>query len=449
MKRNTRKLISTIFITVFLLVAPLLLLYTMGYRYSLKRGSIQSTGALTLITIPKGSRVTMNGALQDGLTPAHLTQLAPGSYALKAEKEGFTPWQRQVSISAGVHTTLSPILLFPLSSLTPLALSRARTDSVRWNDSSSSWIITASTTDAQTFIVRNLALSSQTATVLSGELRGATAAPNDLGIAILHGDPLRVTILFLSLTEPAPQRTFASPESLIALRWAGDGALLGWNTQAAILMSLQGKIKERFSRPSILDADATPNTLLMLEYDRAEGVGVVSASGRTLLPREPLARIPLSPDSILIPQSPADTAIVHDRGRRMVHVITLSTQEITSFPVPAGTTLAWAADHATLAATSPHELAVIPWPLSKTPTPMLLTRIAEPLLSSRIEPSLHAMFYTTPTRLSFLHLNPDIDQEPHELLRETGMTIVGADAIRNRLIIKKGEQLFSYSLQTP
>ena len=113
MKDTMRKAVSWIFIGAFCTAAPLLLLSALGYRYNLKRNAIQPTGALSLISIPKGASVTLNGVLQQGTTPLRLTQLAPGNYTVEATKEGYHGWRRQITIAAGTHTVFATLRFFP------------------------------------------------------------------------------------------------------------------------------------------------------------------------------------------------------------------------------------------------------------------------------------------------------------------------------------------------
>ena len=48
-----RRTIYILFIVIFLIAAPLVVLYSEGYRYNLKRGKIQKTGILIISSLPK------------------------------------------------------------------------------------------------------------------------------------------------------------------------------------------------------------------------------------------------------------------------------------------------------------------------------------------------------------------------------------------------------------
>ncbi|MEK7529921.1 MAG: hypothetical protein AAB570_03290, partial [Patescibacteria group bacterium] len=59
MKRVRRKLFYG-FVLLFLITAPLSLLYTAGYRWS-KEDGLSKTGTLLLATTPRGAQITIDG----------------------------------------------------------------------------------------------------------------------------------------------------------------------------------------------------------------------------------------------------------------------------------------------------------------------------------------------------------------------------------------------------
>jgi hypothetical protein len=70
------------------------------------------TGTLRVNSIPSGASIYLDG-IAKGVTPKTISGLAPGVYALVLEKEGYGPYEKNVTISAG-RPTLVTVTLPPL-----------------------------------------------------------------------------------------------------------------------------------------------------------------------------------------------------------------------------------------------------------------------------------------------------------------------------------------------
>jgi len=112
MTLKTRRIIALIFIIAFLITAPILILYTAGYRYNFKKNELKKTGALFLETEPKGADVYLNNIRRKETTPAHITDVFPNSYKIRLEKEGYFNWEKELEIKASQTTFSEDIVLF-------------------------------------------------------------------------------------------------------------------------------------------------------------------------------------------------------------------------------------------------------------------------------------------------------------------------------------------------
>jgi hypothetical protein len=65
-----------------------------------------STGTLAVASIPSRAIVSLDGK-EAGNTPFSLRGVVPGSHTLRVEKEGYTPWVRDVTIPAGGYSTFT------------------------------------------------------------------------------------------------------------------------------------------------------------------------------------------------------------------------------------------------------------------------------------------------------------------------------------------------------
>jgi len=99
------------FIILFFIIAPILLLYSSGYKYDWSLKKLIKTGLIVIEVQPRGADIILNNkAIKK--TPTTLTNLLPGTYTLKLEKEGYLPWQGDITIKSGKAKNLSGIMLF-------------------------------------------------------------------------------------------------------------------------------------------------------------------------------------------------------------------------------------------------------------------------------------------------------------------------------------------------
>jgi len=112
MHLHTRRLIALIFILIFFVCAPILILYTAGYRYNLKKEELEKTGAMVLETKPKGGAITLNRDLYEEKTPARLNNLLPDEYNVTLTKDNYYPWQKKLIVKAQETTFAEDIILF-------------------------------------------------------------------------------------------------------------------------------------------------------------------------------------------------------------------------------------------------------------------------------------------------------------------------------------------------
>lgn len=96
----------------FLITAPIVVLYTSGYRYNFSKNKIEKTGILVIASEPKGAQVFINGKNVEDGTPARIKNMMPGDYAVKVEKDGFYSWEKVLTIRSKLTTFAEDIALF-------------------------------------------------------------------------------------------------------------------------------------------------------------------------------------------------------------------------------------------------------------------------------------------------------------------------------------------------
>ncbi|NCS32288.1 PEGA domain-containing protein [bacterium] len=104
-----------IFIAVTSLIITLL---ASGFRLG-SDGTISQTGIISINSAPEGALVYINDVPQDA-TNTNITQLKPGTYSVRLEKEGFVPWKQDVDVVSQTVTRVDSLLVPLYPSFNPL-----------------------------------------------------------------------------------------------------------------------------------------------------------------------------------------------------------------------------------------------------------------------------------------------------------------------------------------
>lgn len=107
-----RRITYIFFIVLFLTVAPLVVLYTQGYRYNFERNRIQKTGILIVSSSPKKAQVFLNGKVSDKKTPARIEKVLPGDYEITIATDGYHNWTKRLPIFENSTTFAEKIFLW-------------------------------------------------------------------------------------------------------------------------------------------------------------------------------------------------------------------------------------------------------------------------------------------------------------------------------------------------
>ena len=105
----------SISLVLYIVLLPIILSYSLGYHIDFGKLNIYKTGILSLRSNPSGSSLYINGRLSAELTPARIEELKPGKYFIEVKREGFYPWQKEVTIRPNMVTRAENIVLFPVS----------------------------------------------------------------------------------------------------------------------------------------------------------------------------------------------------------------------------------------------------------------------------------------------------------------------------------------------
>ena len=121
MNATSRKTLFFIFLALFLIATPMLLLYSQGYRLNLSKTAGQKllvkTGGLFLKIYPKQSEVYINGKLAEKTDiffgSSLIENLMPQKYSVEVRKQGYRTWQKTLDIKEKEVTEAKNVVLIP------------------------------------------------------------------------------------------------------------------------------------------------------------------------------------------------------------------------------------------------------------------------------------------------------------------------------------------------
>ncbi|MBI2056085.1 MAG: hypothetical protein HYT37_01790 [Candidatus Sungbacteria bacterium] len=122
---QTRKLLFYFFIFLFVIIAPVLTAFSLGYTFNTKTTTVEKTGGIFVKSKVPRLSIFLDGAFQKETAllsgGALLTELAPRTYLLRIEKEGYQPWFKTVAIQESLVNEFRNIVLVPHTEFTSRA----------------------------------------------------------------------------------------------------------------------------------------------------------------------------------------------------------------------------------------------------------------------------------------------------------------------------------------
>lgn len=122
MKRLHRRLLFFISTVVFLALAPVVILYAMGYRSVATTVDPIPVGVVLLETFPRRADARVNNE-DVGKTPRAVPNIPAGDVHIRLTKEGYRDWEKTVTVKPGLATELRGIRLW-LAERTPKLFAR-------------------------------------------------------------------------------------------------------------------------------------------------------------------------------------------------------------------------------------------------------------------------------------------------------------------------------------
>ena len=117
MTKKQRTILFIILLISFLIITPIIILYSQGYRFDWNSKKLTQTGAFYFKVVPSRADVFINGTLVkktdfffDSLL---LGNLVPKLYFVRIQKDGYIPWTKSLEVKPKQVTEAKNIILFP------------------------------------------------------------------------------------------------------------------------------------------------------------------------------------------------------------------------------------------------------------------------------------------------------------------------------------------------
>ena len=117
MTKRTRTILFLVLGAIFFSLAPLIILYSQGYRFSWNEKQFSKVGAFYLSIIPTRAEVLVNeksiGKTARVLGTTLTKDLSPGVYSVRVQKQGYHSWEKRLEIFPKQVTEVKHITLLP------------------------------------------------------------------------------------------------------------------------------------------------------------------------------------------------------------------------------------------------------------------------------------------------------------------------------------------------
>lgn len=99
------------FSVLFVVFCPVIVFYSLGYKFDIKSKKFSKTGAIVIKTFPKGVTAYLDGKKIEETSPVTLRELLPQQYFLTLDKEGFYPYQLTVEVKPSLIRNIDVFLI--------------------------------------------------------------------------------------------------------------------------------------------------------------------------------------------------------------------------------------------------------------------------------------------------------------------------------------------------
>lgn len=139
---SKRFIITIITLFVIGIAAGIAIFLAKGYTFSTNEKKILGTGIITITSEPDAASVFVDGHLTTA-TNATISSLQPKTYSIKVVKEGFIPWEKQVTVKEGLVSEVKVTMFPSLPTIYPLTYSGVQIPALSPDGSKLAYVVTS------------------------------------------------------------------------------------------------------------------------------------------------------------------------------------------------------------------------------------------------------------------------------------------------------------------
>jgi hypothetical protein len=217
-----RNIVLVFFILIFLISTPILILYTLNYRYDTTYGILKKTGALSIDALPKTVKVSINGQDVGKKVPIRFSSIRPETYTIHITENGYYDWNKEVEVKNQETTYIRDIQL--LKKDEPVLLQSGTISHLSLSPQGQFLMYSTTTSSTQTVFFYNIQTNQPTPLLHTSALSAPEIfwSSDRHFAAIKVGSPAQDLRIF-SLDQPQNSITLdeITSEPIIKIAWRG------------------------------------------------------------------------------------------------------------------------------------------------------------------------------------------------------------------------------------
>ncbi len=202
LNKTIRLSILLTFIGLFLLLTPIILFYTVGYRYDWKNGLLKETGAISIEVSPATTTIYINNQKINDQSPVRLSTVSPNRYTVRLALPGYYDWTKEISVRNQQTVYLKDIHLLRQSE--PVAMASGTLGTLSLSPDGESLLYTSTVGGMNRVILKNLTRNTDTIVTsvpATSPLTLAWSKRNNY-FALIQGNAPRFSIRLASANRP-------------------------------------------------------------------------------------------------------------------------------------------------------------------------------------------------------------------------------------------------------
>src|SRR3989339_191762 len=92
-----RRTFFALFLVLFFVLSPLIIMYALGYRYDVQNGLLRETSAISVDIEPENTTTYLNELEVDNVMPVRLKIITPGKYHLRLSASGYYNFDKEIN----------------------------------------------------------------------------------------------------------------------------------------------------------------------------------------------------------------------------------------------------------------------------------------------------------------------------------------------------------------